>query len=112
MDCRIKLFVELLFFFMSSRRRHTRCALVTGVQTCALPIFSCCVTTQPDEAVGRGGGPGSVPRVQRSPVGVNGVGSVVAPCVSSRVQIRRTPILPETGMPPIDRLSPPTFAIP
>src|SRR3546814_16807636 len=23
----------------SSRRRHTRCALVTGVQTCALPIF-------------------------------------------------------------------------
>src|SRR3546814_3089351 len=28
----------LLFFFCSSRRRHTRCALVTGVQTCALPI--------------------------------------------------------------------------
>src|SRR3546814_9852284 len=26
-------------FFFSSRRRHTRCALVTGVQTCALPIF-------------------------------------------------------------------------
>src|SRR3546814_2163881 len=25
--------------FLSSRRRHTRCALVTGVQTCALPIF-------------------------------------------------------------------------
>src|SRR3546814_1238843 len=24
--------------FLSSRRRHTRCALVTGVQTCALPI--------------------------------------------------------------------------
>src|SRR3546814_5951997 len=31
-------FVWCLFFF-SSRRRHTRCALVTGVQTCALPIF-------------------------------------------------------------------------
>src|SRR3546814_2955138 len=28
-----------LFFFLSSRRRHTRCALVTGVQTCALPIY-------------------------------------------------------------------------
>src|SRR3546814_13965923 len=28
-----------LFFFFASRRRHTRCALVTGVQTCALPIF-------------------------------------------------------------------------
>src|SRR3546814_6500431 len=27
------------FFFFSSRRRHTICALVTGVQTCALPIF-------------------------------------------------------------------------
>src|SRR3546814_5748898 len=32
------LFISFLFFF-SSRRRHTRCALVTGVQTCALPIF-------------------------------------------------------------------------
>src|SRR3546814_6564062 len=28
----------VLMFFFSSRRRHTRCALVTGVQTCALPI--------------------------------------------------------------------------
>src|SRR3546814_20384983 len=28
----------MAFFFFSSRRRHTRCALVTGVQTCALPI--------------------------------------------------------------------------
>src|SRR3546814_1557370 len=33
--------VSLMFicFFFSSRRRHTRCALVTGVQTCALPIY-------------------------------------------------------------------------
>src|SRR3546814_5113880 len=29
----------LYFVFFSSRRRHTRCALVTGVQTCALPIL-------------------------------------------------------------------------
>src|SRR3546814_5936821 len=29
----------LFVFFFSSRRRHTRCALVTGVQTCALPIY-------------------------------------------------------------------------
>src|SRR3546814_21037438 len=29
----------LSIFFFSSRRRHTRCALVTGVQTCALPIW-------------------------------------------------------------------------
>src|SRR3546814_1910344 len=35
-----KLFVLVVagLFFFSSRRRHTRCALVTGVQTCALPI--------------------------------------------------------------------------
>src|SRR3546814_8592044 len=36
----------IFVFFLSSRRRHTRCALVTGVQTCALPILSferlCC----------------------------------------------------------------------
>src|SRR3546814_2364929 len=30
---------DFMFFFCSSRRRHTRCALVTGVQTCALPIY-------------------------------------------------------------------------
>src|SRR3546814_9507837 len=29
---------ECWLFLFSSRRRHTRCALVTGVQTCALPI--------------------------------------------------------------------------
>src|SRR3546814_11250279 len=29
-----------VYFFVSSRRRHTRCALVTGGQTCALPIFT------------------------------------------------------------------------
>src|SRR3546814_2032988 len=39
--------VYFRYFFFSSRRLHTRCALVTGVQTCALPIcylliyFSC-----------------------------------------------------------------------
>src|SRR3546814_16122435 len=35
----LTLIVGLCFFFFSSRRRHTRCALVTGVQTCALPIL-------------------------------------------------------------------------
>src|SRR3546814_826282 len=38
--CVVVLFLFLIFvFFFSSRRRHTRCALVTGVQTCALPIW-------------------------------------------------------------------------
>src|SRR3546814_11427533 len=36
-------YLFMLFFFFSSRRRHTRCALVTGVQTCALPICPCCL---------------------------------------------------------------------
>src|SRR3546814_6082026 len=35
-----------LLVYFSSRRRHTRCALVTGVQTCALPI--CSVWRAPD----------------------------------------------------------------
>src|SRR3546814_4682688 len=36
-ECAGSFFLWFCFFF-SSRRRHTRCALVTGVQTCALPI--------------------------------------------------------------------------
>src|SRR3546814_7432338 len=43
-----------LFFFLfcfSSRRRHTRCALVTGVQTCALPI--CTMFPRFAKAIGR-----------------------------------------------------------
>src|SRR3546814_4363167 len=34
------IFLLVFLFFFSSRRRHTRCALVTGVQTCALPIWA------------------------------------------------------------------------
>src|SRR3546814_2767314 len=43
-DCNSCLLYDMYYilcifvFFFSSRRRHTRCALVTGVQTCALPI--------------------------------------------------------------------------
>src|SRR3546814_7713831 len=36
-----------MVFFYSSRRRHTSCALVTGVQTCALPISENIDTTTP-----------------------------------------------------------------
>src|SRR3546814_10869619 len=38
-NCLLTFGVYFVFFFFSSRRRHTRCALVTGVQTCALPIW-------------------------------------------------------------------------
>src|SRR3546814_8037275 len=41
-------------FFFSSRRRHTRCALVTGVQTCALPIFEPIVQGSRDFSPGPG----------------------------------------------------------
>src|SRR3546814_7255121 len=34
-----------MFFFFSSRRRHTSCALVTGVHTCALPIWAASTTS-------------------------------------------------------------------
>src|SRR3546814_8058392 len=34
----MRVLVICVLLFFSSRRRHTRCALVTGVQTCALPI--------------------------------------------------------------------------
>src|SRR3546814_4485639 len=41
-------YFSLFDFCFSSRRRHTRCALVTGVQTCALPIFApaACLRTE------------------------------------------------------------------
>src|SRR3546814_10416615 len=38
MCCEIVATFSLFCFFFASKRRHTRCALVTGVQTCALPI--------------------------------------------------------------------------
>src|SRR3546814_5488844 len=41
-------------FFFSSRRRHTRCALVTGVQTCALPIFLKELAEEGEEIIGSG----------------------------------------------------------
>src|SRR3546814_3239212 len=41
--------IFFFFFLFSSRRRHTSCALVTGVQTCALPIY------EPDVVLMRGG---------------------------------------------------------
>src|SRR3546814_18571138 len=54
--------VSLIFFF-SSRRRHTRCALVTGVQTCALPI---CLPARQYRARTS---PRRVPRLSAGPAG-------------------------------------------
>src|SRR3546814_4946987 len=51
-------------FLFSSRRRHTRCALVTGVQTCALPIsadanrIAASISAKTSAVAGRNGRPG------------------------------------------------------
>src|SRR3546814_8690317 len=45
------MFTALTVFFFSSRRRHTSCALVTGVQTCALPISLFPDATRPNFGV-------------------------------------------------------------
>src|SRR3546814_7931514 len=47
--------VRSVSLFFSSRRRHTRCALVTGVQTCALPISDFNFAQAFDENVFSGG---------------------------------------------------------
>src|SRR3546814_8995048 len=43
-----------VLFFFASRRRHTRCALVTGVQTCALPISFAERAPREDQGVAAG----------------------------------------------------------
>src|SRR3546814_610157 len=52
-----------MFFFFSSRRRHTRCALVTGVQTCALPIFEQSGNCRALRGVDQVGGEADQPRI-------------------------------------------------
>src|SRR3546814_2371071 len=52
------MFASLCYFVFSSIRRHTRCALVTGVQTCALPISA---------RWGRWGAPAPVPLLPPPP---------------------------------------------
>src|SRR3546814_2523554 len=60
MDC------DYVFFFFSSRRRHTRCALVAGVQTCSLPIY------HPPEATWLTAGPRGLPFPPESDFGERG----------------------------------------
>src|SRR3546814_2432444 len=67
--------LEVIFFF-SSRRRHTRCALVTGVQTCALPIFQASVPGLTVLGVDSGeeSGSGSPPATARPVAPASGAG--------------------------------------
>src|SRR3546814_5517954 len=46
--------IKVVLFFFSSRRRHTSCALVTGVQTCALPISAFTTSIEAREGVDTG----------------------------------------------------------
>src|SRR3546814_260426 len=56
--CYSFIFVFVLHvFFFSSNRRHTSCALVTGVQTCALPLYR---RRQPEQ--GEQQQPAAIPR--------------------------------------------------
>src|SRR3546814_2906554 len=57
---------KYLLFFFSSRRRHTRCALVTGVQTCALPISAQRRRTSPRSRQWKNWAPGATASVPPS----------------------------------------------
>src|SRR3546814_6159799 len=84
----------LYVFFFSSRRRHTRCALVTGVQTCALPIspqFSNRIICRMDKDTATFGNPFHADahaepsgREQRQPVSPFGYAAGVAAVVPPR----------------------------
>src|SRR3546814_6985736 len=89
----------MCFFFFSSRRRHTRCALVTGVQTCALPIYAGenAMNKTPDKTHGR---------IHHQPLGGNAM-----PRFGGPATMMRLPSLPSAagldacfvGVPPIGR---------
>src|SRR3546814_8877756 len=66
-----------MFFFVSSRSRHTVCALVTGVRTGALPIWAGLAREMGE----RGGEPG-VDTGERAPIGLVGAARCV---VAARV---------------------------
>src|SRR3546814_3714818 len=107
------------FFVFSSRRRHTRCALVTGVQTCALPIWQYLAVWAMAAMVAGCGGPlGAPPEISARPVTrpdgtvvqPSGPGSLFAesdmrPIGFSRVQttIPRGAVIGETHYRPLTR---------
>src|SRR3546814_9198986 len=69
--------LSVVLFVFSSRRRQTRCALVTGVQTCALPI----------SAAGRQLQRGPVLGQQRRDAGLVKMGTPVAPALEPEIRI-------------------------
>src|SRR3546814_185163 len=75
LSCFFCSFLLFIAFFFSSRRRHTSCALVTGVQTCALPISTTVefgrhrITASEISASARGEPSSAAPRAFRSSTG-------------------------------------------
>src|SRR3546814_14004880 len=93
LSCTVPMLVPLFF---SSRRRHTRCALVTGVQTCALPI--CAIAAQIAEArdvlyFGRGTG---YPLALEGALKLDRKSVVEGKSVSVRVDLGRRRIMKKT----------------
>src|SRR3546814_8895564 len=78
-----------MLFFFSSRRRHTRCALVTGVQTCALPILHAGTLAQPVQVAPGSGRPILVVVALRRRVLVGG-SSVAAVVAAIAMAVSRT----------------------
>src|SRR3546814_2863547 len=76
-----------MILFFSSRRRHTSCALVTGVQTCALPIYPPCgpPRSPPPPLTSPGGSGGGGRALDRR----SGGGTNVALCVACLADERR-----------------------
>src|SRR3546814_9570809 len=86
-----------LCYFSASRRRHTRCALVTGVQTCALPISDC--ATHDASGSARASGPRSVWESTSSG--------------PARYELKLVPVRPEPDWPPVSDPPPtPMWACP
>src|SRR3546814_15148437 len=75
-------------FFFSSRRRHTLCALVTGVQTCALPISGRTAVARGRGGLGGGGfsGGGARPRTAGSK---DRLDQRLTPVIEGRTAIQR-----------------------
>src|SRR3546814_10056176 len=78
-------FCWFCFFFFSSRRRHTRCALVTGVQTCALPIYTfkghTFHTSRWDYAYTGGDSRGAMTGLADKRIAIIGTGATAIQCV-------------------------------
>src|SRR3546814_10381121 len=76
-----------VLFFFSSRRRHTSCALVTGVQTCALPISTSCGVRS---TAGTADMAAALARLAS--------GVWLRPCLTDDPALPRTPVIAAWGM--------------